>query len=349
MQRPTNRRIVVSRFGGPEVLLLREEPVPQPDPGQVLIRILAAGVSYADLLMREGVHPEIRKPPFCLGWDLVGRVIEVGEGVSSVAEGQLVAGLPIRGAYSDYLCMRERDLVPVPGGLDPAEAVSLVLNYVTAYQMLHRLAAASAGHTALIHGAAGGVGQALLQLGSLVGMRMFGTASPAKKDIVSEFGATWVDYRTTDFVESVRRQAPDGVDIVFDGIGGHHVWRSRAVLRAGGKVVAYGLTSSLTGGSAKGRRSPLKGVPIIAAFIVLAFTLPGSKRIRPYSIQALMRRKPQWFRRDLGTLFQLLAERKIAPMIAMKFPLTDAATAHRLLATGDVVGKIVLDCTAEAA
>lgn len=183
-----NRRITVSRFGGPEVLLLLEEQRPQPDPGQVLVRVLAAGVSYADLLMREGVHPEVRKPPFSPGWDLVGRVTEVGEGVTSLDEGQLVAGLPVRGAYADYVCMGEQDLVPVPPGLDPAEAVTLVLNYVTAYQMMHRSVAASAGHEALIHSAAGGVGLGLLQLGSLVGMRMFGTASPAKKDIVSKYG-----------------------------------------------------------------------------------------------------------------------------------------------------------------
>ena len=122
-QHAVNRRITVSRFGGPGVLLLVEEPRPKPDPGQVLVRVLAAGVSYADLLMREGVHPEVRKPPFSPGWDLVGRVIDAGEGVTSFDEGELVAGLPVRGAYADYVCMGEQDLVPVPPGLDPAEAV----------------------------------------------------------------------------------------------------------------------------------------------------------------------------------------------------------------------------------
>lgn len=313
----------------------------------MLVRVLAAGVSYADLLMREGVHPETKKPPFSLGWDLVGRVSEVGEGLTSLKEGQLVAGLPVRGAYADYVCMREQDLVPLPPSLDPVEAVTLVLNYVTAYQMMHRSAAALAGDEALIHGAAGGVGHALLELGNLIGIRMFGTASP-EKDIVSKFGATWIDYKTSDFVEGMKQHAPDGVDIVFDGIGGAHIWRSRRVLRVSGRVIAYGLTSSLEGGSVRqGWRSPFKGLPIIAYYIALASILPGRKRIKLYSIQTLKRQKPQWFRQDLTTLFQLLAEQKIRPVIAKRFPLAEAAAAHRFLASGKVVGKIALICTEE--
>jgi NADPH2:quinone reductase len=152
-------------------------------------------------------------------------------------------------------------------------------------------------------------------------------------------------YKTTDFVEEMRQHAPKGVDVVFDGIGGRHVWRSRKVLRKGGRVIAYGLTSSLKKGSVgQGWRSRLKGVPIIASYLALASLLPGRKRIKVYSIQNLMRLKPQFFRDNLTTLFQLLAEKEIKPMVARRFTLADAEAAHRLLASGTVVGKIVLIC-----
>lgn len=341
-----NKRVIVSEFGGPDVVRMVEEPLPYPGTGQVRVRVVAAGVSYADLLMREGVHPETKSPPFTPGWDIVGRVDEVGEAVTSFAIGQWVAGLPIRGGYAEYICMKEADLVPIPTGLDPGEAVALVLNYVTAYQMMHRTAKGSPGERALIHSAAGGVGSALLELGGLIGLEMFGTASPSKKERLSKAGATWIDYKSSDFVDGIHRYTPKGVDIVFDGIGGDHIWRSRQALDEGGRVIAFGLTSSLKNGSLnQNGRSRMKGLPRIALYIALASILPARKRIRLYSIQNLKRLKPGWFLQDLADLFQLLVERKIKPVIAQRFPLSEAPEAHRLLATGTVVGKLVLDCS----
>jgi NADPH2:quinone reductase len=198
--------------------------------------------------MREGVHPETPRVPFTPGWDLVGVVERLGPGVSGIAAGETVAALPISGAYAERICLPQRELVPVPAGLDPAEAVSLILNYITAYQMLHRSARGRAGQRALIHGAAGGVGSALLQLGRLVGLEMYGTCSSKTASTVVDLGAVPIDYRNQDFVQEIRRLTGDGVDIVFDGIGGKHIWRSREALRRGGMVVAYGLTASLSGG-----------------------------------------------------------------------------------------------------
>ena len=163
-------RVVVTRYGGPEVLRVAEEECPEPKAGEVRVRVLAAGVSLPDLLAREGVHPETPPVPFTPGWDLVGVVDRVGAGVSGLEPGQTVAAMPISGAYAGYVCLPQRELVPVPSGLDAAEAVSLVLNYITAYQMLHRSARVRPGQRALIHGAAGGVGSALLQLGRLAGL-----------------------------------------------------------------------------------------------------------------------------------------------------------------------------------
>ncbi|MGT2507312.1 medium chain dehydrogenase/reductase family protein [Cupriavidus basilensis] len=242
-------RIVVTHYGGPDALQVVEEECPEPKAGEVRVRVLAAGVGQPDLMMREGFHPETPQLPFTPGWDLVGIVDKLGTGIRGVETGQIVAALPISGAYAEFVCLAQRELVPVPAGLNAAEAVSLVLNYVTAYQMLHRCAKVEPGQRVLIHGAAGGVGSALMQLGRLAGLEMYGTCSSQDAAAVSGLGGIPMDYQQLDFVEETRRMTGDGVDVVFDGIGGTHIWRSRDALRPGGKVVAYGLTASLRGGA----------------------------------------------------------------------------------------------------
>ena len=324
-----------------------EEERPEPKQGEVRVRVLAAGVGLPDLLMREGVHPETPRLPFTPGWDLVGVVDKLGDGVSGIEPGQTVAALPIFGAYAEYVCLSQTELVPVPAGLDPAEAVSLVLNYITAYQMLHHSAEVMPGQRVLIHGASGGVGSALLQLGRLTGLEMYGTCSSRGASAVSALGAVTIDYREQDFIKEIHRLTGDGVDAVFDGIGGTHIWRSRKALRWGGRVVAYGLTASLHEGrlasGRPGRRKRLHGIPIFVLYIAGGVLLPGRKRVVPYSIQWLKRFKPEWFNRDLITLFDLLKQGKIKPLIAQRFPLDQARQAHELLGMGGVTGKIVLD------
>ena len=339
-------RIVVKQYGGPDTLQLVEEECPEPKPGEARVKVLAAGVALPDLLMREGVHPETPPLPFTPGWDLVGVVDRLGEGVSGIEPGQLVAALPIHGAYTEFVCLPQRELVPVPPGLDPAEAVSLVLNYVTAYQMMRHSAKVKAGQRVLIHGAAGGVGSALLQLGSLAELEMYGTCSSRTASAVSALGGIPIDYQHQDFVTEIHRLAGEGVDAVFESIGGTHIWRSRRALRRGGTVVAYGLTASLSGGRlASGRparRNRLHGIPAFALYIAAGWLLPGHKRVVPYSIQWLKRLRPALFRQDLMALFELLQQHKIKPLIAQRFALGEAREAHELLGKGGVIGKIVL-------
>ena len=339
-------RILVSRYGGPDELRVVEEERPEPKRGQVRVRVLAAGVSLPDLMMREGIHPETPALPFTPGWDLVGVVDRVGNGVTGIEPGQIVAALPIAGAYAESVCLPERDLVPVPPGLDAAEAVSLILNYVTAHQMLHRSAKVSAGQRVLIHGAAGGVGTALLQLGRLAGLEMYGTCSSKGSSAVSDLGGIPIDYQHQDFVKEIRRLTGSGVDVVFDGLGGTQIWRSRDALRRGGMVVAYGLTASLRGGRlASGRsggRHRFRAIAMFLFYTAASRLLPGNKRVIPYSIQWLQRVKPALFRQDLTTLFELLGQQKIRPVIARRFPLAEARQAHELLGKGGVIGKIVL-------
>jgi NADPH2:quinone reductase len=273
-------------------------------------------------------------------------VDRLGDGVSGIEPGQIVAAMPISGAYAEFVCLPQRELVPVPSGLDAAEAVSLVLNYITAYQMLHRSAKVRPGQRVLIHGAAGGVGTALLQLGRVARLEMYGTCSSRGASTVSDLGGVPLNYQNQDFVEEIRRLTGGGVDVVFDGIGGSHIWRSRKALRRGGRVVAYGLTGSLRGGRlASGRsggRHRFRAIPIFGVYIAGGWLLPGRKRVVLYSIQTLKRLKPALFRQDLIALFDLQQQQKIKPVIAQRFPLAEARHAHELLGKGGVTGKIVL-------
>jgi NADPH2:quinone reductase len=331
------RRIIVNRK---RQLELVEEDLPKPRRGEVRVKIHAAGVSLPDVLMREGIHPEARKPPFTPGWDVVGVADELGEGVRAVSLGATVAAMPIVGGYAEYTCLPEMELVPVPPQLDPAEAVCLILNYVTAYQMLHRSAQAKAGETALIHGAAGGVGTALLQLARLSNVKAYGTASTSKLKIVEQCGAEAIDYKQCDFLTEIRRRVEGGVDIVFDGIGGWHMLRSFRALRKGGRLVGYGLTSVLIGGK-RDWKLVISNATGWAAMYLLNL-VSRDRRFVIYSIQMLMRRKPDWFRQDLTRLFELLERGELKPLIDRRLPLEQAPLAHELLGKGQTVGKIVL-------
>ena len=341
-----HKRIIVTHYGEPDALRVVEEECPEPRDGEVRVRVLAAGVSLPDIMAREGVHPETPPVPYTPGWDLVGEVDGLGTGVSGVEPGQIVAAMPIHGAYAEFVCLPQHELVPVASGLDLAEAVSLILNYITAYQMLHRSAKVKPGQRVLFHGASGGVGTALLQLGRLAKLEMYGTCSSRGAPAVSALGAIPIDYQQQDFVEEILRLTSEGVNAVFDPIGGAHLWHSRAALRPGGRVVGYGNTTSLRGeglGSDRtGRRNRLHGIPIYALYIAGGWILPGRKRIVPYSIQTLKRLKPALFRQDLIALLELLQQQKIKPLIAQRFPLTEARRAQELLRKGGVIGKIVL-------
>jgi NADPH2:quinone reductase len=339
-------RVIVTHYGGPDALQVVEEERPEPKAGEVRVKVLAAGVSLPDVMAREGVHPETPPLPFTPGWDLVGVVDRLGDGVSGIEPGQRVAAMPISGAYAEYVCVPQKELTAVPSGLDPAEAVSLVLNYITAYQMLHRLARVRPGQRVLIHGAAGGVGTALLQLGRLAGLEMYGTCSPRSAPAVSSLGGIPIDFQHQDFASEIHRLTGAGVDAVFDHIGGAHLWQSRKALRPGGRVVGYGVLPSIRSGglasSRPGRRQRFRGLARFALYIAGGWLLPGRKRVVPYSIQWLKRLNPAMFRQDLSALFELLRQKKIKPLVAHRFPLAEARLAQEILAKGGVIGKIVL-------
>jgi len=250
-----NRRILVPRYGGPDVITVIEEPLPEPEPGEVRVRILVAGVGYPDVLIREGTYPGGPKPPFTPGYEFIGTVDKLGAGVESFKLGQTVGAISVYGSHADYLCVPAWWLVPVPNGLEPAEAVIVVFNYMTAYQMLHRTARVRQGERVLVHGAAGGVGTAVLQLGRLAGLELYGTGSGTQTGVISNLGATPIDYTKVSFVDRIHELTGDGVDVALDGIGGSVALGSYRALRRGGRLVMYGHYGTTIGGRKSGAGS----------------------------------------------------------------------------------------------
>jgi NADPH:quinone reductase-like Zn-dependent oxidoreductase len=324
------KSMVVTRRGGPEVLQIVENDLRGPAAGETRIKVLATGVGRTDINYRYGYSPLSPKVPFVPGYEIMGVVDAVGAGVTGFAVGDRVAALTGYGGYTEVIYLGQEHLVPVPESLNPGEVVTLILNYVTAYQMLHRVAKVKAGDKALMIGASGGVGTALLQLGKLAGLKMFGTASPNKYSALIEQGTIPIDYHTQDFVEVIHQAEPDGLDFVFDGMGGTYGDRASAVLRRGGKLVSYAAPTGLL--------TLLQGLVKLA----LVNLLPNGKSAEFYGITALYLRDKKPFMEDLPLLFGLLEEGKIKPLIEYKFPILKAARANELLESGRVAGNIVL-------
>src|SRR5215204_6223570 len=247
-EQKTMKRVVVDHFGGPEVLRVMDDDVPQPGPGEVRVRVLAAGVSFTDAQLRAGTYLGVPKPPFTPGYELVGVVEELGPGCSRLHVGDRIGALTVWGADAERVCVPEANAVEVPEDLDPAEVLSLVFTYMTAYQVLHRTARVKSGDTVLVHGAAGRVGTAVLELGAMAGLRMYGTCSAHDRAAVERLGAVAIDYRNEDFLARVRELTRDGVDVVLDGFGGGLSLRSFRALRPDGRLVIYGHSSTISHG-----------------------------------------------------------------------------------------------------
>jgi NADPH:quinone reductase-like Zn-dependent oxidoreductase len=340
------QHIRIARFGGPEVLELAEQPnVPTPGAGEVRIKVLAAGTGFTDAFIRRGRYPDFKGPlPFTPGYDLVGVVEQTGAGVATPREGQMVADLCVVGGYAQYAIRPARFLVPVPDGVDPAEAVCIPLAYLTAYQMLTRYRRLSPGATILVIGASGTVGTALLDLARHFGLTAIGTCSAANVAVVERFGATAIDYRAGDFVASVRRLTAGradggGVDVAFDAIGGAHFARSHACLARGGLLIGYGAQTMATGGES------LLAAGLGMARITLWGTfggLFGGRRAVFYSITARRTTHPDEFKADMEALFGLLRAGAIRPVVVDRLPLSAAREVHTRIDAGGFGGKIVL-------
>lgn len=330
----TNKRIVIEKPGGVDRLKLIEESLPMPTANQVRIRVLACGVAFGDVLLRKGVSPGTTYP-ITPGYDIVGDVAMIGPAVTRFKVGDRVAAIPVTGGYTTYISLLERDLIPVPTHLTPADVVSVMLNYTTAFRLLTKAAKLNAGNSVLVHGAAGGVGTAVLQLAKVLGITAYGTVSTAKMAFVEQEGGIPIDYTRTDFVTEVQRLTGQGVDAVLDPIGGANLSRSYKALNDRGTLVLFGASSSVAG-SENPTSSLLKTLArfiglklrLNAKHVVASFITPGNKGAGIYD--------------DMAAMVRLLNEGKIHPIIAQVFPLSDAGRAQAMLETVRPVGKIVL-------
>src|SRR5262245_4496017 len=278
MREHENRVVQVRRFGGPDELEVIGAPVPKARHGEVRVRVLASGIEYTDVTIRRHVYPWVRRrPPFVMGYDVVGEIDQLGDDVSGFRLGDRVADMTVIGSNASYRTLRADHLTRLPEGVDAAEAAALILSWTTAYQLLHRAARVQPGQRVLVHGAAGAVGQALLVLGRMAGVELWGTARGEHAALIRELGATPIDYTREDFT----RVLPGGFDIIFDGVGENGYRRSFAALRRGGLLCVYGYSASVQ------PQRRLRGLLMSLAGIYLWRRLlswfPGGKRVHMYS------------------------------------------------------------------
>src|SRR5215831_2259426 len=338
MREPRNRVVQVGRFGGPDELEVVDAPLPTAGRDEVRVRVLASGVEYTDVVIRRHLYPQTmhRRPPFVLGYDVVGEIDQLGEGVSGFQLGDRVADMTVLGSNAAYRTLRADRLTRVPAGVDAAEAAALILSWTTAYQLLHRAARVQRGQRVLVQGAAGAVGQALLVLGGQAGLELWGTARSEHAALIRELGATPIDYKREDFT----RVLPGGFDVVFDGVGEDSYRRSFAALKPGGLLCAYGYSAGV-----QAQRRLLATLTWIARVYLwrrLLSWLLGGKRVSIFSINLMRARHPAWFKQDLEQLFGLLAAGAIRPRIAKRISFDEVAEAHRRLEAGSLDGRLVL-------
>jgi NADPH:quinone reductase len=331
---PRNRVVQLRRFGGPEELEVVDAPLPTAGAGEVRVRVLASGLEYTDTLIRRHLYPQTtaRRPPFVMGYDVIGEIDQLGDRVSGFQLGDRVADMTVLGSNAAYRTLEASHLTPVPVGLDAAEAATLILSWMTAYQLLHRAGQVQSGQRVLVHGAAGAVGQALLVLGSMAGLQLWGGVHGRHAALIRELGATPIDYQHEDFTHVL----PGGFDVVFDGIAEDGYRRSFAALKPSGLLCAYGYSAGV-----QGQRRMLTMLMWIARLYLWRW-LPGGRRAFFYSINAMRLQHPGWFMEDLKRLFALLGSGAIQPRVAERISLDEVAEAHRRLEAGGLEGKLVL-------
>jgi NADPH:quinone reductase len=331
---PRNRVVQLRRFGSPEELEVVDAALPTAGPGEVRVRVLASGLEYTDTLIRRHLYPQTasRRPPFAMGYDVIGEIDQLGARVSGFQLGDRVADMTVLGSNAAYRTLQASHLTLVPAGLDAAEAATLILSWMTAYQLLHRAGRVQPGQRVLVHGAAGAVGQALLVLGNMAGLQLWGGANGRHAALIRELGTTPIDYQCEDFT----RVLPSGFDVVFDGIGEDGYRRSFSALKRGGLLCAYGYSAGV-----QGQRRMLSMLMWIARLYLWRW-LPGDRRALFYSINAMRLQHPGWFMEDLKRLFDLLAKGAIQPRVAARISLDEVAEAHRSLEAGGLEGKLVL-------
>ncbi len=339
------RAMVVRRYGPPEVLEWSEVPDPQVGPGQVLIRVKAIGINFADVLQRMGLYPGTPKPPFIPGLEAAGVVEHVSSDVqpqaSNLQPGDRVVALAAFSAYAERVAVPANLVFHLPDGVLFDDAAAIPVNYLTAYHAMFQMGNLQAGDRILIHGAAGGVGIAAVQLARARKLVIFGTAGPSKQELLRRIGVDHpIDYTREDFQQVVRRVAPDGIEMVMDPIGGRSFAKSCACLGPTGRLVVYGFSAAA---GPEGKRSLWRGLKALAQtpwFNPLRLMRSNISVIGVHL--GRMKGREALLRRELEEIFRMYATGEVKPVIGKTFPLEEAAAAHRYIHARQNIGKVVL-------
>src|SRR5882757_210083 len=321
-------------------LQVHSRELPAPAAGQAVLRMEATGVSFAEQQMRLCKYYDQPPFPFVPGYDVVGTVTATGPDVDPALVGRRFAAVTKIGSWAAHQLIDVADLVPVPDGVTSADAETVVVNGITAWQMLHRTARVRSGATIVVLGANGGVGTTLVQLARHAGITVIGTASPRHHAALRELGATPVDYRDPEMYQRIRELAPDGVDAVFDHVGGAGIVESWRLLRRGGTLVSYG-TAATKDNEGNSRLPVLKMIARLMAWHLL----PNGRSARFYNFWAGRRRLGSFrdrLRADLTSVLTLLADGVLTAQVAARLPLSEAGSALALAESRTVIGKVVI-------
>ncbi|RAU96580.1 zinc-binding dehydrogenase [Mycolicibacter senuensis] len=331
------RVVVITKHGPPSVLEVQDRPdPPPPSSGQVRIAVRAAGVNFADHLARVGLYPDAPKVPSVVGYEVAGTVEAVGEGVDPARVGERIVAGTRFGGYAELINADAADTVPLPPSMSFEQGAAIPVNYATAWAALHGYGSLQAGERVLVHAAAGGVGIAAIQLAKAASAVVDGTSSPGKHGQLEALGIDRaIDYRRTGWWKGL-----PPYDVVLDGLGGTSLRRSMALLRPGGRLVAYGLSSLQRGEKRSLRRAAPQALAMLRGFSLLtqmeqSKTVIGLNMLRLWDDRGTL---GPW----IAPLSQALADGTAAPIVHAAVPFANAPEAHRILAARENVGKVVL-------
>ena len=329
------RSVVITQHGPPQVLKVEERPDPVAGPGEVLVEVKAAGINFADLMARIGLYPDAPKPPCVVGYEVAGTVKALGDGVDGFVVGDRVMAGTRFGGYSELVTAKAADVARLPESISFEQGAAVPVNYATAYIGLVRFGALEPGERVLIHAAAGGVGIAATQIAKARGAEVFGTASPGKHDAIRGFG---VDH-PLDYTQSGWEKSVPKVDLVMDAIGGKSFRRSYDLLRAGGRLVAFG-ASSVVSGEKRNLVTAARAALSMPRFNMIK-QMSASKSVIGLNMLTL------WDERGslepyIAELEAMLADGTAKPIVAESFSFDRAPDAHRFLTERRNVGKVIL-------
>ena len=340
------RVVVVKRYGNPDVLEMREVPDPQLNPGQVLIRVKTVGVNFADLMQRMGIYPGVPRPPFVPGFEVAGIVEKVAEGGrasegDAVSRGDAVCAITQFNAYAEWVAVPASQVYRLPAGMPFDDAAAFAVNYLTAYHSMFAMGNLQSGDRILIHGAAGGVGIAAVQLARARGLEIFGTAGPTKQEYLRKMGVDHaIDYEKSNFVHVVRKFSPDGIEMVMDAVGGKSLANSYKCLGPTGRLVVYGLSAAV---GPDGKKSFVRGLGALLQMPRFNPLKLMRDNITVIGVSlGTMPSRAALMRSEIEEIFKLYASGKLKPVIGKSFPLADAASAHKYIHSRKNIGKVVL-------